>query len=194
MTNGLKFSDIEYCKKLKELWVTNLAISMHGYNEDTFEFHANVKWIYYKFIKAIINANNFFDLDINIVVTKQNIKDINKQAKLLLTLWIRRVHLQHVVPNSKENLILLPSNEEVTIYINSFIKTFKNKLDISLEFFPYCLIEDEKYLWRFSFENDFITNNPSMFDNWSEGILINKVLKDKCLKCNDKEYCNWFWI
>jgi MoaA/NifB/PqqE/SkfB family radical SAM enzyme len=194
MTNGLKFSDIEYCKKLKKLWVTNLAISMHWYDEEIFEFHANVKWIYHKFIKAIINANQFFDLDINIVITKQNIKDINKHAKLLLTLWIRRVHLQHVVPNSKENLILLPSNNEIVIYINNFIESFKNKLDISLEFFPYCLIEDNSYLWRFSFKNDFVTNNSSMFDNWSEWILKNKILKDKCLKCSDKEYCNWFWI
>lgn len=194
MTNWLKFSNLSYCEKLKWLWVTNLAISMHWYDSKTFEFHANVEWIYNKFIKWIINVNKFFDIDINIVVTKQNIKDLNKQAQLLLTLWFKRLHLQHVVPNSKENTILLPSNDEVTIYINDFIKKFENKLDISLEFFPYCLIDNGKYLWRFSFDNDFVTNNSSMFDNWSKWILENKILKDKCLNCSDKKYCNWFWV
>lgn len=194
MTNGLKFSSLEYCEKLKKLWVTNLAISMHWYDRKTFEFHANVKWIYNKFMKALINANKFFDLDINIVITKQNIKDINKQVKLLLTLGLRRVHLQHVVPNSKDNIELLPSNEDVIIYINDLINKFEDKIDISLEFFPYCLIDKDKYLWRFSYENNFITNNPTMFDNWSDWIFKNKILKDKCVNCDDKIFCNWFWV
>jgi len=194
MTNWLKFSDIEYCKKLKKLGVTNLAMSMHWYNKETFEFHANAKWIYEKFMKGIINANNFFDIDVNIVVTKQNIKDINKHAQLLLTLGLKRLHLQHVVPNSEENLQLLPSNEDISIYINDFCKKFENKLDFTLEFFPYCLIKDHTHLWKFSFENDFVTNNPSMFDNWSDWIFKNKILKDKCIWCIEKDSCNWFWV
>jgi len=194
MTNWLKFYDISFCKKLKDLWVTDLAISMHWYNKNNFEFHANVQWIYNKFIKWLINAKKFFDIDINIVITKQNILDLNKHAKLLLTLWFKKVHLQHVVPNSKENFKLLPSNDFIKIYINDFINKFQSKLDITLEFFPYCLINDEKYLWKFSYKNDFITNNPTMFDNWSKGIYKNKIIKEKCIDCKDKQYCNWFWI
>ena len=194
MTNGLKFSDIEYCETLKELGVTDLAISMHWYNKKTYEFHTNVKWVYNKFMNALINTNKFFDLDINIVITNKNILEINKQAKLLLTLWLKRVHLQHIVPNSKDNLELLPSNKDIIIYINDFINKFENKLDISLEFFPYCLIHKNEYLWRFSYENDFVTNNPTMFSNWSNWIFKNKLLKDKCINCIDKVFCNWFRI
>ena len=194
MTNGLKFSDLDYCKRLKELGVTNLAISMHWYNSETFEFHANAKWTYKKFIKWLINANKFFDLDINIVITKQNIQTLNLHIKLLLTLGLKRIHLQHVVPNSEENISLLPSNSDISIYMNDFIKKFENKIDFSLEFFPYCLIEKNEYLWRFSFDNDFVTNNPSMFDNWSNWIYDNKILKEECIECKEKKYCNWYWV
>jgi len=194
MTNWLMFSKINYCKKLKNLWVTNLAISMHWYDKSTFEYHANTKGIYNKFINALKNSTKYFDIDINIVVTKYNIKKLNYQAQLLLTLWIKRIHLQHVVPNSEDNKWLLPFNEDIFLYINNFIDIFENKLDITLEFFPYCLIKKDKYLWRFSYDNNFITNNPTMFDNWSMWIYKNKILKNKCLKCKEKQFCNWFWV
>lgn len=194
MTNGLQFSDKEYCREMKQKWLTHLAISMHGYDRKTFEFHANVEWIYKKFMTALLYAWQFFDVDINIVVTKQNIRQLSKHLQLLLKFWYKRVHLQHVVPNSEENVKLLPSNEQVQLYINDCIEKFEKQLDISLEFFPYCLIDKKQYLWKFSFENDFVTNNPSMFDNWSEGIFSNKVLKEECTKCKEKEYCNGFWL
>lgn len=194
MTNWLRFSDIDFCNKLKELWVTNLAISMHWYNKQDFEYHANVEGIYEKFIKWLLNAKNLFDLDVNIVVTSKNIKNINKHWKLLLTLGIKRVHLQHIVPNSKGNKQLIPSNKDVKIYINDFIDKFSDKLDITLEFFPYCLIERQDFLWGFSYENDFVTNNTEMFDNWSRGLFENKILKEKCNNCLDKEFCNWYWL
>ncbi len=194
MTNWLRFSDIEFCQKLNDLWVSNLAISMHWYNKADFEYHANVVWIYEKFLKWLLNAKKFFDIDINIVVTSENIKNLNKHWKLLLTLWLKRVHLQHIVPNSPENKILLASNSDIKIYINDFLNKFSDKLDITLEFFPYCLIEKQELLGRFSFENDFVTNNPSMFDNWSKWLLDNKVIKEDCKSCSDLKYCNWFWL
>lgn len=194
MTNWLAFSQLLFCEKLKILGVTDLAISMHWYNPNDFEFHSWVKWTYNKFMKWLINANKYFNIDINIVITSKNIINLNKQWKLLLTLGFKRIHLQHIVPNSVENKLILPSNTDLEIYINDFIDKFSDKLDISLEFFPYCLIKKQELLWKFSFKNDFITNNSSMFDNWSKWLINNKIIKEKCKSCLDLQNCNWFWI
>lgn len=194
MTNWIKLSDYTYCKRLSDSGATNLAISMHWYNKEEYEFHTNIKWTYEKLIKWLINSRDFFDIDINVVVTSVNIKNLNKLVKLILTLWFKRIHLQHIVPNSSNNLNLIPGNLEIKIFINDLVKKFINDLDITLEFFPYCLIQDTKLLWWFDIKDDFITNNQLMFDNWSSWILKNKIIKKKCENCIDFQRCNWYWI
>jgi hypothetical protein len=78
--------------------------------------------------------------------------------------------LQHVVPNSESAKELCLSDEDIKAYINDFLSKFHTKMNVSLEFFPYCLIRKKFYknIGKFSFENEFLSNNTVMFDNWSE--------------------------
>jgi molybdenum cofactor biosynthesis enzyme MoaA len=195
MTNWLAFSDMGFCIKMKKLWVTDLAISMHWYNEASFEFHAWVRWIYKKFITWLVNSQKFFHVQINVVITKHNISWLATFWNLLKKMWLKHIHLQHIVPNSEISKELLPDENIAEECINRFLDEFSDKLDITLEFFPYCLIKREhsQNLWKFSYLNDFITNDPEMFDEWSDWIAENKKKRDKCLTCPDVDFCLWFW-
>lgn len=195
MTNWLRFSDESFCQKLAKLWVTNLAISMHGYNEAIYEYHADVKWTYYKFIAGVRNARKYFDVEINSVITNKNVSSLPLLWILLTKLGIQKIHLQHVVPNSPAWQKLCLKDEDIKKYVNTFLELYSDTLDITLEFFPYCLIEEKhhKRLGKFSFKNDFSSNNDIMFDNWSDGILKSKVLRETCMSCTFKNSCRGFW-
>lgn len=195
MTNGLLFSKIDFCKKLKALWVTHLAISMHWYNKNIYEYHTDVENTYEKFLRGLCTAHKFFHVEINSVITNQNIKNLKQLWYLIDKIGIKNIHLQHVVPNSKAAKNLCLEDEEVRLYINEFLENFHQKMNITLEFFPYCLINKKfsKNLWKFSFKNEFTSNNSIMFDNWADGIAKNKVKRWECKTCEERNSCNGFW-
>jgi hypothetical protein len=74
------------------------------------------------------------------------------------------------------------SDEDIKVYVNDFLEKFSKKLIITLEFFPYCLIKKEfhKNIWKYGYENKFISNDSLMLDNWSESVLQNKKKRKEC--------------
>lgn len=191
ITNGL-FLSKEFCEKIKRLWVNILTISMNWYNKEIFEIQAGKKNTYYTFIKNLIIAKNFFHIKINIVVNSYNVKKLNNHWKLLLKLWITNVTLIHVIPLEK-NYNILPNNHDIKQFVNEFISRFNANLNITLEFFPYCLIENKNLIISSNHDIYCITNNENIN---SRRDISNKykILKEKCKNCSLQKQCGWFWV
>lgn len=190
VTNGTMLSD-DFCKKLKKYWVNRLLISMTWYNSTIFENQVWVLWTFDNFLINLKNSVNYFNISINIVVNNINIKFLNEQAELLKNIWIKNINLLHAIPY-KKNDETLPTRDEIQIYINNFLLKYSNIFNINIEFFPFCLIKDNKYIVLESNEDNDIESQDIA---WNRRETTYKY-KIKTKKCNDCKYlndCNWFW-
>ncbi len=151
ITNGYKFSDMEFIKKSKDLGMNELLFSLHGSNAKLHDKMTGVKGSYSKLTQAISNAVYIgVKRRINVVVTHRNYKDLPKIAKFVK-------HTKPVAFNllpfrlensaSKDNVVRYT---DIVPYIKEAIdilSKFDDKMKIAIRYVPFCLFEGyEKYV------------------------------------------------
>lgn len=190
VTNWFVLND-DFCKKLKKYWVNKLYMSMTWYNAEIFEKQVWVEGVFDTFIDNLKTALTFFDIAINIVVNNLNIEFLIEQWNLLKNLGVKNVNLLHAIPY-KDNDKTLPTNASIKKNINEFINVFDKDFNINLEFFPFCLIDDKKYIVLESNELSDIENQDQASKRRENSFRYKKIA-DKCKSCEYLNDCNWFW-
>lgn len=153
LSNGSKFSDIEFLKKSKEYGLKEILFSLHGSNESIHDKITGIKGSFKKILKAIENAKV---LDI-VVRINCSVYDLNHDSlrdeyihllKKIIPLEINFITLRYDTDNNdfrKNNYL------EITDSIKFCIDNIKDSIKyINVRYTPYCyMIGYEKYVCNY---------------------------------------------
>ncbi len=103
VTNGLRWADLEFCRKAVNAGLTEITFSLHWYNSQTHDYITQTPWSFKKLIKAILNFRKYFPqiiVNADIVVSKININYAYKIVELLKKLDVWEYDILQVIPFS----------------------------------------------------------------------------------------------
>lgn len=158
ITNGYKFSGTEFIMKSVNAGMNEILFSVHGSTNTIHDFMTGVEGSFSNIERALNEANKIEHLKIriNIVVTKDNYKDLHKII-LMVTKYdpVAINFLPFRIENSADKINAVKYSEIAT-YINKAIiriedynhVTKHNQIKIAIRYMPPCLfrhIEFKKY-------------------------------------------------
>jgi MoaA/NifB/PqqE/SkfB family radical SAM enzyme len=143
ITNGYKFADQTFLRESMSRGLNELLFSLHGSNAEIHDKMTDVKGSYDKLTKAISNAVYYgTKIRINVVVTKDNYKDLPKiaeYAKHLKPIAFNFLPFRLENSASKKNAVRYTN---ITPYIKEAINILLgNKIKIAIRYVPFCLFE-----------------------------------------------------
>ena len=103
VTNWLRWSDLEFCRKAVENWLNEITFSIHWFNSLTHDYITQTPWSFKKIIRAILNFKKYFPqviVNADIVVSKINITYAYKVIQLLKKINVREYDILQVIPFS----------------------------------------------------------------------------------------------
>jgi MoaA/NifB/PqqE/SkfB family radical SAM enzyme len=131
-TNGRMFSYINYCEDVIKMGVDCFQIDLFGH---TAELHDSMSRVSGSFDQTVQGIKNLKELNqqvtVNVIITKQNYKQLSKITEFLINLNVDLILLQYINPEgfmNKKNLIRMTS-------------ILMNEINKSLD------LKSEKYNW-----------------------------------------------
>lgn len=215
ISNGMKFDDFEFTKKVINAWLTRINISIHSHIDEIEDYLIQVKWWLQRKLKAIDNIKYFYekwllrdDLSINIVLNSKNYKTIVESVlffylkKKISDIRINFIWLNDDIKENWDDLKL--SYTEFLPYLKKLIYiSIKYNIRITFDTIPACIFYKidiinfktliKKFLWE---DLDHITeidhiNNDEQF-NWKERKKdMLKMQFPHCNKCDYNISCQW---
>lgn len=148
ITNGYKFANPEFIEKSRIYGLNELLFSLHGSNEDIHDKMTGIIGSFDRIDRAIDNAMRLdFKIRINVVVTKDNYKDLPEIADMMQTIHpIAFNFLPFRIENSadKKNAV---KYSKVASYITQAINLLENDIKTAIRYVPFCLFQGyEKYV------------------------------------------------
>jgi MoaA/NifB/PqqE/SkfB family radical SAM enzyme len=215
ISNWMKFDDFELSKKIVNLWLTRINISIHSHLSEIEDYLTQVPWWLNRKLKAIDNFNILFNkwllrdnLSINIVINKLNYKTIiDSILYFAFKKWIKDIRLNFIwlEDSVKENW------DELTLSYSDFLPYLKKIIYISIKYniritfdtIPACIFYNidnknfksiiKKFLWE---DKDYITEidhiNANINFDWKKRKKdILKTQFKQCKKCIYQDSCEW---
>jgi MoaA/NifB/PqqE/SkfB family radical SAM enzyme len=223
ITNGYKFADPEFIEKSRIFGLNELLFSVHGSTAEIHDGMTGVKGSFDRMHRAMVNARYLgYKIRINVVVTKDNYKDLSNIAEMVIPLYpIAFNFLPYRIENSadkKENTV---EYSKIVPYIQDAIDLLNN-IKIAIRYMPPCVLQSEYqkycagYLQRVFDEYEWDEYTIRKFENarfnkdipeldcdtnkwW---LLINALdesirhvagHKISCLKCRYVRVCDGIW-
>lgn len=217
VSNWVKFSNLDFTKKVVLAWLTRINFSIHSHIDEIEDYLTSVKWGLQKKMKAIDNFNYFLNnwllrdnLSINIVLNSKNLSTIVEsvlffyKVKKINDIRINFIWLNNDSEENWDDLKI--SYTEIIPYLKKIIYiSLKYNIRITFDAVPICIfykVDNVKYkslAKKFLWENlDYITdidniNNSDKF-NWKERKKdMLKMQFNQCEQCNYNIVCEWVW-
>lgn len=181
LTNGRAFSDYDFTQRFVKCLPDNIrvGIPIYGYNEET---HDCITQTPGSFKQAVIGIHNLLhyniETEIRIVLTKQNIDNMEKIAKYIIKYFrgIACVNFMglELMGNAAKNRekVWLPYDEAFKKCKKAIRLLIANGIDTQLYNFPLCSVE------------------PAYWEICAKSISDYKVeFSDECRQCDLKEIC-----
>lgn len=217
ISNGVRFSDTDFARKVVEAGLTRINISIHSHLHDIEDYLTRVPGWLEKKLKAIDNFNNLYGswllkapLSINIVLNRHNLATIVETVlffsikKNIKDIRINFVWLDDMIKENWDDLKI--SYSEIMPYLKSLIYiSLKYDFRLTFDTIPACIFykvdpKNHKYLINtFLWENlDHITevdwsNNNTVFDWQEKKKNILKTQFPQCSECVYMNKCQWVW-
>lgn len=200
-SNWRSFSDLEYCKNLIKAWVNEFWPSIHWFYPKTHDFLVQRPWAWKQVIQWLKNLHDLWqDVIVNIVITKQNYKELPKLATLLVWLWVKQYQFAfiHILWSADKNkLDIVPKKSDAISYIKAGLDIWKkNNIICMTEAIPYCFmkwyeraIAESEYMPEtqiFDAEQIIDSYNKYRWERW-------KIKWKPCQKCKLNNRCEWPW-
>lgn len=209
-TNGIKLSDMEFVKKLKESGVIEMNFSIHAHQEIVSDSIMWVKW-FRKTIKWVLNCNKLWmNVSNNLVLVKENLDQLEWMIFLLLKLNVKLFNITMYIPidgtsieNFHEKFMVNPV--DLWIEISKMLKLYKKlmalsgkKLELNLKFHNIwrCIFDKEHHDYDFQFDLDRRKQGGDKY-KFDTGFYKKKDCK-KCIYNNDctgftEKYIKIYW-
>lgn len=198
-TNGIKFSDLEFAKKVKDAGVDFLAVNLPDYRKTEFEFLTGMKDSYKLIIKSMENIS-FLKIPVSSIflVTKINFKKINDYVNFYYKMGIKLIVIQYLnyIGNADKN------TDKIKVRISDTLDYMKEASDNLLkkggypffyEHLPVCFLKEyenrvlDLYLSGFD-EAECI--HPGREEEKSfEVSYKHRIKTTQCKKCIYYRYC-----
>lgn len=197
MTNGVRLADPAFSAELCRAGLTGVAFSLHGHDAAVHLRHTARPGSFEALITGLqlMQEQPAVDVEVNTVVTRHNSLTLEPLARLVASLGVAELHLQHVVPGSPGARAMTPDATGLQAALRQLIQRCPPRLHLSLAFIPYCWMRGlEHYIPRFDFTTRFLSNCPTMFEGWRDALLAAKVVTDECHDCADFDWCRGHWV
>lgn len=145
-SNGRMFNSLGFCKKALEAGATSFALALHGYCEEQHDGLTMASGSFKQTVKAIKNLKSLDgDVLMNTVVVKQNYKDLEKIAKLLVSLDVDQFQFAfvHAMGNAWKNYDeVVPKMSDVKGYLHKGLQIgIDAGKKVMAEAMPYCMMK-----------------------------------------------------
>ena len=195
ITNGSRFCNMEFLKKSKELGLSEILFSLHGYDKESHERITKRKGSFEKIIKAIHNAHELgMTVRINCTVYDVNAPGlVDKYPELIKTLNPLEVNFIALKYDSDNSDFRKVDYSEVIDNIKIAIDKLKDSVKyINIRFTPFCYAQ--------GYEKHVVNHYQHVYDifdwnraTYNQGYPIKNYTEDEYLK-NDYEMAAWFRI
>lgn len=200
-TNWIRLSDINFVRKLKEIWIEDMNFSLHAYEEKVSDKIMQVDWAFKKTINWLINCKKEgINIIVNFVLIKENLNQLEWFMLLIFKLGVNLLNLTMYVPvdlfsdEFHNKYLVNPKNAwiEITKMLKIYeelIQLSENKIKLNLKFHNIwrCIFDTKFHNYDFQFDLDRrkANNEDYNFDTW----FYKKKECEKCFYFND---CTWF--
>ncbi len=199
-SNGTRFQDMDYVKKLIESWVNEFSPAIHWFKAETHDQQVKHPWAWNKVVKWIINLRKLRQkIIINSVVTKSNYQEFPELSALLIKLWVSQFQFAfvHILWSADKNKdIVVPKKTDALPYIKKWLDLARKAwIPAFTEAIPYCLMQwYEEHIAEQIIPETSISDAEDRVDNyseyrWNEG----KAKREECKKCSKYKICEWPW-
>ena len=151
-TNGRMFASMDFCRKAIEAGATEFSPALHGYCSEQHDFLTQAEGSFIQTVKGIKNLKSLGALVItNTVVVKQNFRDLEKIAELLVRLDVDQYQFAFVHPmgNAWKNFdSIVPSMSIAAPYIHRGLQIgIDSHKRVMAEAVPFCMMKGyENYI------------------------------------------------
>jgi len=145
-SNGRMFSSLGFCKKVIDAGATSFALALHGYSEEQHDGLTKAQGSFKQTVEGIRNLKSLGAyVLLNTVVVKQNYKDLEKIAKLLVSLDVDQFQLAfvHAMGNAWLNYDeVVPRMSDAAPYIHKGLQIgIEAGKSVMAEAMPYCMMK-----------------------------------------------------
>jgi len=145
-SNGRMFSSLGFCKKVMGAGATSFALALHGYCKGQHDELTKASGSFKQTVEGIRNLKSLGAyVLLNTVVVKQNYKDLEKIAKLLVSLNVDQFQLAfvHAMGNAWLNYDeVVPKMSEAAPYIHKGLQIgIDAGKSVMAEAMPYCMMK-----------------------------------------------------
>lgn len=196
MTNGVRFADPEYARRLAAAGLTQIALSVHGSAARIYgDVHGRDD--YKRCLQAVLNLRRHAPevfVEVNTVVTRGNVDTLPELGRQVGRLGLGRLHVQLLVPNSPKSAEHFPGHARAAAALKTLISECASRIDINFSFFPPCLMPGhERFSAEFDFTSAWFTNRPDIIVSWQRSLLAAKRVVDACKGCLRWSTCRGLW-
>ncbi|MGM5482958.1 MAG: radical SAM protein, partial [Nanobdellota archaeon] len=198
-TNGIKLSDVEYCKEIVQSGVDSVLVALPTFDNYVCENITRTKDILNKKIEGLKNLAKYIDLKTGVVFvpTRFNYKEfpeyVKNIAKISRDIYIQLSYTILYEGKDKKNQMVCYS--ELKEFVEKGAKNCKEKnMELRIDGIPLCFIPDITNLAsdlktrKYEFTEDFIDENRKIYDSDNyEG--KEHIKTDDCKKCRFNNIC-----
>jgi len=149
ITNGLKMSNLDYCKKIVEAGVNDVLFSFHSYDPTKHDWLTQVPGSHRRLKLAVENMISLgVKVRFNSVITSENYKDLIPHLEFLCQFNPWSINLIMFNPSEEtsdynsHDAIRFTSYDEIGGYVSEAITQFRDRVTaLNVRFMPFCFIK-----------------------------------------------------
>lgn len=194
-TNWIKFADVGFVKKIKELDIGVINFSLHAANAELYDDIMKTKKWFLKVLKGLKNCKDVgIHTNINFVIMKQNLEEIHRMLILCMKLWVTQLSFYLYIPRNsfslEKNMKFMVHPVEAWEKIKTLLHTLqaveekanRKVLDIKFLNIPLCIVDERRKINIDAFRR---LRNKKTFSSWKY------YYKKECDTCIKREMCPW---
>lgn len=193
ISNGRKFADKDYAKKLINLGIKFFNISIHAPNQEIANKVYRISDTWHKSVEGIRNlVGEDVYLSTNVVVCAMNYKYIVQIYKMLTDLGVKHINFRVCKQNDIRDLYFVPPLDIVVKLFNVVEKINRNRVEITLAEFPLCVFSKYPKLFNLCEEiKDNKNLDMTIISRSNENFMRNEY-RQNCKGCKLNNICKGF--
>ncbi|MBI4568168.1 MAG: radical SAM protein [Planctomycetes bacterium] len=200
ITNGFRLADPDYAADLLARGVSRLQFSLHGCDEKTVDRVNRRRGAFAqqrRALEALAARRPPVDLEVNCVITTDNVRALFGYVPFLLRHGVRRLTLSHLVASRDVAPELVPTLEESAAAARRVLaEAERTPLFVQAIHFPVCALSEwaERVTNHFYVDDQLLTNEEARVRRHHDDLRAHLLRAPQCDPCpHSGRRCAGFW-